>query len=117
MFDAENSVMDSRFPAMSLLSLVALSLVALSLVVCVLVVAGGARPAAGSGAGPSGYHLVKNIPVAGEGGWDYLIADADARRLYVSHATKVVVFDMDSNTTTGEIPDTQGVHGIALALE
>src|SRR5580704_1387594 len=67
--------------------------------------------------GPSGYHLVKNIPVAGEGGWDYLLADADTRRLYVSHATKVLVFDMDSNTPSGEIPDTQGVHGIALAPE
>jgi YVTN family beta-propeller protein len=67
--------------------------------------------------GPSGYHLVKTVPVAGEGGWDYLLADANARRLYVSHATKVLVFDMDSNTPTGEIPDTQGVHGIALAPE
>src|SRR5580704_19742970 len=54
--------------------------------------------------GPSGYQLVKNIPLTGEGGWDYLIADADARRLYVSHATKVVVFDLDSNTPAGEIP-------------
>jgi hypothetical protein len=67
--------------------------------------------------GPSGYHLLKTVPVAGEGGWDYLLADADARRLYVSHATRVLVFDMDSNTPAGEIPDTQGVHGIALAPE
>jgi DNA-binding beta-propeller fold protein YncE len=86
------------------------------LVICVAV-AGKVLRAASSQPGPSSYQLVKNIPVAGEGGWDYLIADADARRLYVSHATKVVVFDMDSNTTTGEIPDTQGVHGIALAPE
>jgi DNA-binding beta-propeller fold protein YncE len=65
--------------------------------------------------GASGYHLVKPIPVGGEGGWDYLIVDADARRLYMSHATKVVVFDVDSGVPVGEISDTQGVHGIALA--
>ena len=67
--------------------------------------------------GSSGYHIAKNIPVTGEGGWDYLIVDADARRLYFSHATKVLVFDADTHAQVGEIPDTQGVHGIALAPE
>jgi hypothetical protein len=80
-----------------------------------LVVASGMVWAAGSRPVPSGYHLVKSIPVGGEGGWDYLTVDADARRLYLSHATKVVVFDADSGAQVGEIPDTQGVHGIALA--
>jgi DNA-binding beta-propeller fold protein YncE len=82
-----------------------------------VVVAGKILRAASAPPGPSGYHLVKSIPVAGEGGWDYLIVDPDARRLYFSHATKVLVFDTDSNALTGEIPDTQGVHGIALAPE
>jgi DNA-binding beta-propeller fold protein YncE len=67
--------------------------------------------------GPSGYHIAKTIPVTGEGGWDYLIVDADARRLYFSHSTRVLVFDADNYTQVGEIPDTQGVHGIALAPE
>src|SRR5436305_5967768 len=65
----------------------------------------------------SGYHLSKEIPVGGEGGWDYLVADAAARRVYVSHATRVVVLDADSGKTVGEVANLSGVHGIALAPE
>ena len=63
----------------------------------------------------TGYHLVNKIEVGGEGGWDYLIADADAHRLYVSHATKVVVIDTEANKVVGEISGLNGVHGIAFA--
>jgi hypothetical protein len=63
------------------------------------------------------YHVVKEIQIGGEGGWDYLIVDPDAHRLYVSHATKVVVADIDSGKVVGEIPDTPGVHGFALASD
>jgi hypothetical protein len=55
------------------------------------------------------YKLLKEIPVGGEGGWDYLAVDQYARRLYVSHTTKVVVIDIDKDTVTGEIADTPGV--------
>ena len=68
-------------------------------------------------AASSGYHVAKEIPIGGEGGWDYLTVDSPARRLYVSHATKVVVVDLDSDKIVGEIPDTQGVHGIAIAAD
>src|SRR3974377_1766736 len=68
-------------------------------------------------AGPSGYQLVKTIPVPGDGFWDYVTVDSDARRIYISHATKVVVLDADSFAVVGEIPDTQGVHGIAVASD
>ena len=61
------------------------------------------------------YHAIKTIPIGGEGAYDYLTADAASRRLYVSHSTKVVVIDMDKNEVVGEIADTPGVHGIALA--
>jgi len=61
------------------------------------------------------YHFLKEIPVGGDGGWDYLSIDEAARRLYVSHATKVVVIDIDKNEVVGEIADTPGVHGIAVA--
>ena len=63
------------------------------------------------------YRFVKEIPVDGEGGWDYLSIDEAARRLYVTHATKVVVIDLDKDTVVGEITDTPGVHGFALAPE
>ena len=63
----------------------------------------------------SGYHVSKEIPIGGEGGWDYLTVDSAARRLYISHATKVVVVDVDSDKTVGEIGNLSGVHGIAVA--
>ncbi|HYR84917.1 MAG TPA: YncE family protein [Terriglobia bacterium] len=63
----------------------------------------------------TGYHILKEIKVGGEGGWDYLTMDSAARRLYVSHTNKVNVIDPDAGKVVGEIPDTQGVHGIAIA--
>ena len=61
------------------------------------------------------YRKLKEIPIGGEGGWDYLSVDAAARRLYVSHATKVLVVDIDKDVVVGEIAPAPGVHGIALA--
>ncbi|HEX4341747.1 MAG TPA: YncE family protein, partial [Verrucomicrobiae bacterium] len=61
------------------------------------------------------YELLKEIPIGGEGGWDYLSVDEAGRRLYVSHATKVVVIDIDKNAIVGEITNTPGIHGVALA--
>jgi len=63
------------------------------------------------------YHLLQTIPVGGDGGWDYLTVDAGGHRLYVSHATKVVVIDTTKDAVVGEITNTPGVHGIALAPE
>jgi DNA-binding beta-propeller fold protein YncE len=68
------------------------------------------------GAAPD-YHLDKTFPVPGDGGWDYLTVDAAARRVYVSHGNQVDVLDADSGEIKGTIPDTKGVHGIALAPE
>jgi len=63
----------------------------------------------------SGYHVIKKIPLPGDGGWDYVTADSAARRLYVSHNEIVQVLDLDTLAVVGQIPDTLGVHGIALA--
>jgi hypothetical protein len=68
-------------------------------------------------AAATGYHIVGEIKVGGEGGWDYLTMDSAARRLYISHNTHVVVVDPDAGKVVGDIPDTQGVHGIAIAPE
>src|SRR6058998_682924 len=65
----------------------------------------------------SGYHVIKTIPVGGEGGWDYVYVDSDARRVYVSRGTHVVVVDADTYAVVGDIPDTQGVHGIAVVSD
>lgn len=64
-----------------------------------------------------GYHVIQTYKIGGEGGWDYLTGDAAARRLYISRGTHVIVLDLDSGKSVGDIPDTQGVHGIALAPE
>src|SRR5579862_8954537 len=62
-----------------------------------------------------GYHLLKTIPVPGDGSFDYLTVDNAARRVYVSHGAQVEVLDADSGAIVGKIPDTKGVHGIAIA--
>jgi DNA-binding beta-propeller fold protein YncE len=67
------------------------------------------------GAGP--YKLVKEIPISGAGGWDYLSIDAKARRLYVTDADKIAVIDLNSDTVAAEITGTPGVHGFAIAPE
>lgn len=71
--------------------------------------------AAAPAPGPSGYHLVKKIKVGGEGFWDYMTFDSSTRRLFISRGTKVVVLNVDTEKVVGEIPNTAGVHGIALA--
>jgi len=63
----------------------------------------------------SGYHVIKTIAVGGDGGWDYVYVDSDARRVYVSRGTHTMVLDADTYAVVGDIPDTQGVHGIAIA--
>ena len=65
--------------------------------------------------GSSGYHVIKTIPVPGDEGWDYVYVDSDARRVYISHATHVVVMNADTYAIEGDIPDTPGVHGITIA--
>ena len=63
------------------------------------------------------YKFIKEIPISGAGGWDYLSIDSRARHLYVTHANKVVVVDLNNDTIAGEIADTPGVHGFAIAPE
>lgn len=62
-----------------------------------------------------GYHVVKTYKLGGDGGWDYLTVDPSAHRLYISRNTHVIVMDTESGKQVGDIPDTPGVHGIALA--
>ena len=71
-------------------------------------------PAAARG-GDVNYQLLKTIPVGGGGFWDYLAVDSVARRLYVSHGTKAEVIDLDKEVVIGEITNTPGIHGIAVA--
>jgi YVTN family beta-propeller protein len=63
------------------------------------------------------YKFLNEIPIGGEGGWDILTIDSAASRLYLSHATKVVVVDLNKNAVAGEIADTPGVHGFVAVPE
>ncbi|MGH9762688.1 MAG: YncE family protein [Blastocatellia bacterium] len=63
----------------------------------------------------SNYSVVTRYPIPGGPGFDYVTIDSSARRIYVSHGTQVDVLDADNGKVVGTIPDTPGVHGIALA--
>src|SRR5437588_1268242 len=67
--------------------------------------------------GTAGYKVIKTVPLGGEGGWDYVYADSGARRVYIARGTHTVVMDADTYAVVGDIPDTQGVHGIAIATD
>ena len=61
------------------------------------------------------YHLAQKFAIGGDGGWDYLVIDSDARRLYVSHSKQLEVIDADNGKVLGVIPDLPGIHGVAIA--
>src|SRR5207253_3776704 len=63
------------------------------------------------------YKLLTEIPIGGEGGWDILTVDSAARRLYLSHATKVVLVDLDANKVAGEIAELSGVQVFVAVQE
>lgn len=77
--------------------------------------AGGTPGAAG--APGAGYAVERRFVLGGQDGWDYLAIDNQANRLFISRATRVQVVSTSSGTLVGTIPDTPGVHGIALAPE
>ena len=81
---------------------------ALALSICLL-----AAPAPSD----AGYSVTKKLPIPGQGSWDYVTVDEGARRLYVSHGTQVEVLDVDSGAIVGNIPNTDGVHGVAIASD
>jgi hypothetical protein len=66
-------------------------------------------------AGTPRYHITHQVSLPGDEGWDYLLFEQGGHRLFVSHGTRVLVLDTDKLAVVGEIPDTPGVHGIALA--
>ncbi len=97
-------------------SLTLLAIVGALSVAVTFCVASFSRAAAPS-PGASGYHVIKTIPVPGEDGWDYVAVDSEARRVYISHGSHVVVMNADTYAIEGDVPDTPGVHGIAIARD
>lgn len=64
--------------------------------------------------GPT-YKMANTYKIGGEGGWDYLTADPDTHNIFISRGTRVQVINGDSGQVIAEIPNTTGIHGIALA--
>ena len=70
--------------------------------------------AAAASASAAEFKVIAHYPIAGEVRFDYLRVDPDMRRLYVSHANRVEVLDVDTGAVVGEVSPMKGVHGIAL---
>src|SRR5208337_4071444 len=60
------------------------------------------------------YKIIDKWKIGGEGGWDYLLADSSANRLYITHGARVDVLDTTSGKPIGAITGLHGTHGIAL---
>ena len=68
-----------------------------------------------AGAQAPNYHVAKKVVIGGEGGFDYVTADPTGKRVFMSHGSKAVVYDLEKDAVAGEIPNTIGIHGVALA--
>jgi YVTN family beta-propeller protein len=73
--------------------------------------------AAAASPSPAPYTVTRRAVLGGDGGWDYITVDAAARRVFVARSTRVLVLDADTLELVGEIPDTPGVHGVAIASD
>jgi DNA-binding beta-propeller fold protein YncE len=63
------------------------------------------------------FHITRSFNLGGDGSWDYLRFDPEANRLFIARSTRVMVVDLASGRLVAEIPDTLGVHGVALVPE
>jgi DNA-binding beta-propeller fold protein YncE len=60
------------------------------------------------------FKLIQSAKVGGPGGWDYVCADAEARRLYVPRGNRITVYDLDTLAPAGIIAEANSVHGVAI---
>lgn len=67
--------------------------------------------------GPSGYHLIRKVPIPGNNSWDKVEFDPIRRRLFLAHGTHVVIVNPYLGKVVGDIPNTLGVHDVAFAPE
>ena len=75
------------------------------------------QPGAAAAAAPGPYRVLTTFNVGGEGAWDYLCLDPEGKRLFVPRSTHTMILDTETGKTLGDIPETAGVHGVALAPE
>ena len=63
---------------------------------------------------PGPYKVQKTWKIGGDGGWDYIVVDSAAKRLYITRGTHVQVVDIESGSVSGDITGFKGVHGVAF---
>ncbi len=95
-------------------SLIAISSVVLALVTLATSSSTAEEPAA---AAAPGYKIIKQWPIGGDTRWDYLSLDVAARKLYIARSSHVSVINVDTGEVLGDLPNTAGVHGAAIAPE
>jgi DNA-binding beta-propeller fold protein YncE len=86
----------------------------LLLTACLIPLAGPCLSHAQPSEGDSPYKVIKTLRVGGQGGWDYITADPDNRRLYIPRGDRITVFDLDTLAAIGAIPNSNSVHGVAV---
>jgi YVTN family beta-propeller protein len=87
------------------------------LTACIAPLLADAAPADSAHLAAPSYRVAARFPIAGDGKWDYPTLDSTTERLYLSRGTHVVIVDTGTGRIAGDIADTPGVHGIALAPE
>jgi YVTN family beta-propeller protein len=87
-----------------------------ALIICYLALA-SASITFGSDSPSGNFKVVKQLPLEGGGRWDYVTADSESHRVYIARSTHVSVLDSETGAVVGDIPDTPGVHGVAVAYD
>src|SRR5579863_10527034 len=62
----------------------------------------------------STWGVLKTLPIGGEGGWDYVTADSETHRLFVTRTTHTMIIDTKTGKTLGDIPGQMRSHGTAI---
>jgi hypothetical protein len=72
-----------------------------------------AAPQMGAGT----YHVLRTIPLGGEGSWDYVTVDPDAKLVYAPRTENIQIMDITTGKLVGNITGMKGLHGLAIAPE
>jgi YVTN family beta-propeller protein len=60
------------------------------------------------------YHVADHWTLGGQGGWDYLLSDDSAHRLYITHNSRVEIIDTETGKPIGAVTGLKSTHGVAL---
>ena len=84
-------------------------------ILTLVVLVAGAFAFTGTGHAQAPKFKVEKFDIKGDGGTDYVTAEAGTGRVFVSRSTHMMVVDGPSGKVLGDILDTPGVHGAGLA--